>query len=110
METEQQKKPAETSPVAKVLLALIIMGAFAWYFYGGGLDQQASADLSKIQNQVATDALAQYQIAKKGGDATQICVQAGIVSAALLQAKNEESYVKWQQVQKADCAKAGMPQ
>lgn len=107
METEQ-KKDEGTSAVAKVLLSLIIMGGFGWYFFGGGLDQQAGKELDKIQNQVAIDSVSQYQLAKKGGDPIQICVQAGLVSAAYLQAEDETNYLKWKDIEKADCAKAGL--
>ena len=37
-------------------------------------------------------------------------VQAGLVSAAYLQAQNEASYQNWKDIQKMDCKNAGMPQ
>lgn len=58
---------------------------------------------------VADDAEAQYDIAKRQGDAMQICVQAGAVAAAQLQAQNEASYQKWKDIEDNDCARAGLP-
>lgn len=61
-----------------------------------------------LYDQVAEDFEKQYQIAKKQGDPIQICVQAGLVSAGYLQAKNEEKYNYWKSVEKIDCSKAGI--
>jgi hypothetical protein len=74
-----------------------------WLFSVGGIDKQ------KIGNQVATDAVNQYQIAKRQGDPIQICVQAGFVSAAYLQTKDEPSYQQWKATQNEDCFHAGLP-
>jgi len=65
--------------------------------------------VEQVQNQVAQDAVEQYNIAKRQGDKIQICVQAGIVSAAYLQAKDETNYQKWKAIEKAECKAAGMP-
>lgn len=64
--------------------------------------------MDKIYYQVAQDTVDQYNIAKKQGDAMQICVQAGLVSAAYLQAKNQEKYDEWKSIEKADCRAAGL--
>lgn len=64
--------------------------------------------LDDIKKQVADDAVNQYNIAKRQGDKIQICVQAGIVSAAYLQAEDEINYNKWKAVEKSDCTNAGM--
>jgi len=66
--------------------------------------------LSDIENQVAEDAVKQYEIAKRQGDKMQICVQAGLVSAAYLQAKNEAKYNEWKAIEKKACSAAGVPQ
>lgn len=64
--------------------------------------------MDKIYYQVVQDTVDQYNIAKKQGDAMQICVQAGLVSAAYLQAKNQEKYNEWKSIEKADCRVAGL--
>ncbi|USN88270.1 MAG: hypothetical protein H6779_02385 [Candidatus Nomurabacteria bacterium] len=104
----EDKNEEGSSSVAKVLLSLIIMGAGGWFFFGGGLEQQAANDLDKIEDQVAADSVRQYNLAKQGGDAIEICVQAGMVTAAYLQAEDQPNYLKWKDIEKADCARAGM--
>lgn len=61
-----------------------------------------------IETKVARDAVERYEIAKRQGDPMMVCVQAGMVSAAWLQAKNEREYSKWKDIEKADCKKAGL--
>jgi hypothetical protein len=56
-------------------------------------------DMADIEKQVCADAIEQYEIAVRQGDKIQIAVQAGFVSAAMLQAKDEEGYRKWKAVQ-----------
>lgn len=62
-----------------------------------------------IEQQVAKEMVEQYEIAKKQGDKIQICVQAGLVSAAFLQAKDEENYNKWKKIEAEVCKEAGIP-
>lgn len=104
----EEKGGKESSPLAKGILGLLILGGGAWFLFGGGLEQQAAKDLDRIEDQVATDSVNQYNIAKQGGDKIQICVQAGLVSAAYLQAEDQPNYLKWKEVEKADCARAGL--
>jgi hypothetical protein len=94
---------------AQVLGYLAVGGLIIWWFAGGGLENQAAHEMQKIENQVATDALNQYQIAKREGNAMQVCVQAGLVSAAYLQAKDESNYRVWKETEGADCRRAGVP-
>ncbi len=72
--------------------------------------QQTSKTMDDIYKKVSADAVEQYNIANRQGDKIQICVQAGLVSAAYLQEKNESSYQNWKAIQKIDCQKAGIPQ
>lgn len=90
-----------------VLLTFLCLGLFLWWLApsGGG-----KVVMNNIHDQVAQDAIAQYQIAKRSGDPIQICVHAGMVTAAFMQAKEEESYRSWLATQKRDCEAAGMPQ
>lgn len=86
----------------------VFLGLFYWFF-GGGFDKQVASDLQGIHNKVATDAVEQYQIAVRNGTRIDRCVQAGMVTAAFLQAKNEKDYASWKAVQNAECKAAGMP-
>lgn len=76
---------------------------------GDIMAQAAQSQVDSISVQVAKDAEAQYEIAKRQGDKMQICVQAGMVSAAHLQAKDEANYSKWKDIQDVDCQAAGLP-
>jgi hypothetical protein len=94
----------------QVLGTLVVAGIAIWWFAGGGFDSQVASDMSKIEDQVATDAVSQYNIAKRQGDPMQVCVQAGTVSAAYLQAKDEANYQTWKRTEAQDCKRAGVPQ
>ena len=56
--------------------------------------------MEDIQNRVAEDAVRQYEIAERQGDKMQIYVQAGLVSAAYLQAQDEANYRRWKEVER----------
>lgn len=72
-------------------------------------DRQVEKQMAKIHDQVANDAVQQYEMAKRSGDKMQTCVQAGFVKAAYLQAKDEPAFQKWTATEKADCEAAGVP-
>lgn len=91
--------------IGTALFILIV----ALFFFGGGLEKQTAKDLDKIETQVADDAVRQYNIAKQNGGNMDACIQAGIVSGAFLQAKNQDRYQFWKQIEKTDCIKAGVP-
>ena len=73
-----------------------------------GCDQAVEAQMDSTYDKVSSDMVAQYDIAKKQGDPIQTCVQAGMVSAAYLQAKDEAKYNKWKAIEKTDCKAAGI--
>lgn len=78
-------------------LALLVLGC------------STESRLDEITRKVALDAVAQYEIAKRGTDKIQTCVSAGLVAAAYLQAKDEPNYNAWKARERDDCAAAGMP-
>ena len=88
---------------------LVFAGVLLWFFAGDGLDKQTAREMQKIENQVAADAVNQYQIAKRQGNNIQVCVQAGLVSAAYLQAKDKPNYQQWKKTESEDCRRAGVP-
>jgi hypothetical protein len=65
--------------------------------------------LDGIYAKVASDAINHYSIAKRNGTVIDVCIQAGLVSAAFLQANDEANYKVWKQTQQTDCSNAGMP-
>ena len=93
----------------QTILGAIVAVALLWYFIGGGLQKQATKDLQGIHDQVAGDAVKQYEMARRSGTAIDICVQAGLVGASYLQAKDESNYQRWKQTESSDCASAGVP-
>ena len=59
--------------------------------------------LDNIYTEVVNDSIREYKIAKKHGELVDICVQAGMVVAAQLQAQNENGYRDWKKIEKTDC-------
>jgi len=73
-----------------------------------GTSSRVSNTLQNIQNKVASDSVSQYNMAKRQGNKIQICVQAGMVSAAYLQANDDYNYNKWKAIEESDCSSAGL--
>ncbi len=94
------------SSVGGVVGAIIVFFVLVSIFSGDG--EYTSFTMSGIEQQVAQDAVDQYNIAKRQGDAIQICVQAGLVSAAYLQAEDEGNYNLWKSTERSDCNRAGI--
>jgi hypothetical protein len=112
-ESNGNKEKAESrqnnNAIGSFIVGLIIMAGSFWYFYGGGLEKQTVKTMDSVYSQVVADSIEQYEITKRGGDKIDICVHAGLIVAAYLQAKDEINYQKWKRIQKADCDTAGMP-
>jgi len=73
-------------------------------FFSGNSDRL----MQSIEKQVARDSVEEYCIALRQGDKIQICVQAGMVSAAFLQAHDKINYQKWKGTEELDCSRAGL--
>src|SRR5688572_28650089 len=106
---DEKASAATPNPAVSGIVSLMILIAGGWYFFGGGLEKHSESKVNEIQQTVATDFEKQYQIAKRNGSAMDACVQAGLVAAGHLQAKNESAYKRWKKVESVDCAKAGVP-
>ena len=108
-------KCGHPNPKAKHLSAGSVIAIFffagigIWWLYGGGLQHATDKQMKNIEGQVANDMIQQYQIAKREGDPIQICVHAGAVSAAYLQAKDESNYRIWKKTERSACEAAGVP-
>ncbi|OHA86992.1 MAG: hypothetical protein A3A96_03580 [Candidatus Zambryskibacteria bacterium RIFCSPLOWO2_01_FULL_39_39] len=105
---ENDNEEKGNNSAASVAVGLVLLIGAVWYLFGGGLEKQSKRELDDIYKQVSADAVQQYEIAKRQGDKIQICVQAGMVSAAYLQEKNEMSYQQWKAIEKVDCSEAGL--
>jgi len=101
-----------------VLLAIVIIPFFMiignsdgysnFYSDNSGNPSKSDSLMQSIEKQVARDSVEEYYIALRQGDKIQICVQAGMVSAAFLQAHDEINYQKWKRTEKSDCSLAGL--
>ena len=91
-------------------LSLVVLIGLGWYSFGARMGHQAARNMQKIENHVAEDAVAQYNIARESGFTVHRCVQAGIVAAAYLQAKDQGNYREWKGIERTDCEAAGMPE
>lgn len=93
----------------KGIVSLIFVIGLLYFFFGGGLENQAASQMEKIENQVALDSEKEYEIAKNSGNAMDTYVHAGLVAAAYLQAKDEVNYKKWKDIENEEAKNAGMP-
>lgn len=98
-----------TNAVIGTVFFFILLGGGFWFYYGGGWQTATKDQMQEITNMVAEDSVKEYNIAKAGGDKIDICVHAGLVSAAYIQAKDQANYLVWKEIEKNDCAAAGLP-
>ena len=109
--------------LVETLLAVILI----WYFWGNvmfflgssptptqsnlmeQIHEEAKQEKHRIERDVAADAVRQYEIAKRSGNAIDAYVYAGIVAAAYLQANDEENYERWKEIERQEGIRAGMP-
>ncbi len=101
----QKEKEVKMTPNQKRLwfigaIVIAFLTFIHWY---------TTRNVENIYQQVASDAVQQYEIAKRNGSKMDACVHAGIVAAAYLQAKNEMSYQQWKRIESTDCSSAGIP-
>lgn len=91
----------------RAAISLLVIFASSLMFLG--CDKLSELAGGSIEEQVAQDTVDQYNIAKRQGDPIQICVQAGLVAAAYLQAEDEPNYNRWKAIEEEDCEAAGVP-
>lgn len=99
--------------IAGVLIALFIFGIVSAFIMQDRVNtviysqtsNYVNSGIQGINKKVIDDSIDQYNIAKKSGNAIDICVHAGMVKAACLQAKDEDGYKLWAEREKEDCKK-----
>jgi hypothetical protein len=91
----------------KITAGFFVVIIIITFAFGGGTDALVEHEMQRIENNVAEDAVKQYEIAKKNGSAIDAYVQAGVVSAAYLQANDEENYKKWKEIEAQEAKLAG---
>jgi hypothetical protein len=93
------------------ILGLLIAGALL--SSGCRMDTDSPAVnryVDSLYQKVAADQIDQYNMVERNhGTDIEICVHAGLVAAAFLQAKDEKNYSKWQDIKRRDCTAAGLP-
>ena len=105
--------PRKTQAFAvSTIVTLGLLAAMA-SFGCGERDRQTTSttDSNKVttnSNKVVADAVDQYNIAKRSGTPIDQCVQARVVPAAYLQAKDEDNYKIWKETEATDCGAVGM--
>ncbi len=101
----------------KAVGGLLVLGSIVAIFFAvfGSVAAVPSgpivqSEMRATEQQVARDAVAQYNIAAQNGTVIDRCVQAGLVSAAYLQAQDVKNYKQWKAIERRDCRAAGLPQ
>ena len=92
---------------AQAVGSIIFIGLLVWFWIGGGWEYITEQGMTKVTNKVASDVVKQYEIAKRNGNRVDVCVHAGLVKAAYLQAKDEPNFQKWTAIEASDCAYLG---
>lgn len=84
---------------------------FIVLIFGCGLIMQfllTSSTQSGLERNMVNDAEKQYEIVKRSGSLHDACVYAGAVSNAMLQAKDENGFIRWKAIQLDDCKRIGI--
>ena len=74
-----------------------------------GRDQQTRDARADAGDKAASDAVAQYKIAKRDGHKVDTCLSAGKVAEAFLKAGDEPQYKTWKRAEERDCKTIGFP-
>lgn len=104
--TDNQDRMKQTRLL--IVLAVAIFGIWVLSTLFSKPAAHQVPDMEAIYKKVATDAVEQYEIVKKSGSVIDLCVRAGFVKAAFLQAKDSRNYEEWAAIEQADCQKAGI--
>ena len=71
-------------------------------------EDYVNKEMGKINKQVLIDAFEQYKLVEKGGDLIEMCVYAGMLTAAAIQVKDEELYLSAKKLEEKVCKAAGL--
>ncbi|MDF7809604.1 hypothetical protein P4E94_19355 [Pontiellaceae bacterium B12219] len=93
---EYQKKKNKGIMIGALCGVMLLLFIFPW-----GLE-------SGIERKVIDDSIRQFNIAMRTENYMDAYVQAGIITAAHLQAEDEVGYLKWKEVEKKLERKLGM--
>lgn len=65
--------------------------------------------LESPEKQALKQMIQQYEMVKKSGSAMERCTYAGLVVAGAVQANDDAAHTKWKDVEREECAAAGVP-
>ena len=88
MENNNQSKESTNTKTLSTIKSIVLFAVGIWYFYGGG-----------VEREVASDEIEQYEMCLRNNDLIGASAHAGVVSAAYLQAGDEENYRKWKNLE-----------
>ena len=119
-QAQPQEEKAKNHKGSGGLFIIVVLGLFVFSVMSENDEpktQTTEVNIPKTAEQymqdnaykVAADYIEKYEIALIQGDEIQICVQAGLVSAAFLNAKDQEQYNKWKSIEANRCEEAGIP-
>ncbi len=89
--------------VSQLLLYLIVIIGILWVVVMG-LERHFANKSSDNHEQVAAEAVEQYQLARQAGDHAKTCLHARIVTAIYLQANDNANYQHWKAIQEQECS------
>lgn len=130
-----EQQAAVNAALGKAALTLLGLGAVAWLAWSlvswwpseaeqaatrAQLEQQTAERLAAEQRarqldavalrvEIARQAEARYEIARRNGTPMDACVHAGFVKAAWLETGIADTYAYWTQRTTDECARAGLP-
>ncbi len=96
--TAESNNP-KNKKISSLISFVLTVGVLAYFFSGSAT--------KNIYDSTANDLEEQYHMVfRNNGSAIDLCVQAQIVAAGYLQAKNQEKYAVWKETERRDCEKS----
>lgn len=81
------------------ILKGILFGLLALAILAGAM----AASEKAVTSEVVRDSIKEYNTARETGDMASVCVHAGLVKEACIQAHDEKCAKEWAEIEKADC-------
>lgn len=87
--------------VVKIPLVFILLILIYLLFTTGSSDT-GQHQINETKNQVAQEAIKQYNIVKRNGSGIEASLHAGFVAEAFLQVGDKENYAKWTKIKEQE--------
>lgn len=90
--------------IITTFIIIILLIAWAW-----PSKEETQATINSLHEQTARDLEQQYaELQRTGASQMDLCVRAGFVAEAYLQANASTAFEKWQNIENNHCQKAGL--